>query len=540
MATIGPIYAKASNYNNLANTYGWIGDEGKQAYIGVYSGQQFASRFQFAIPAIGDGRPVEITAAYIKLYRNHDSQTVPSVTVRLDSRSNSVYSSTKLIAGGGTFTTFNLNENQRNALVSKASSEVWFYFDGTGSRARFTGASNSSYTQDQHPNLNITWQYTTSTAKITSGYYDAAISLTVTKAYSNYTHKVEWLLPDKSTVYYSHSLESETSSTCTYYGDNSTAASADTLGDFFKNNATATFYVRLTTMTSDGSTVGSTIYSFTLKRPMGYSLGEIEDCNYDTPATLIFSPDYPTYYHTVKWYIKNEVTPIYSETIQSTGSTDSLQTSFDYFSSLNPEDYFTAYSDFCKASVSLETYTSGGELQGIHSISFRLLKPYEGDRKIIDLSPTPIVMDTSIIITNPITGVNTTLNRFFSDFEEYTLNQLHPIGSIYLSYTSTPPSTLFGGTWVSFSPARTLYTTASVSSTEDTGGSFTHILTIAEMPKHRHKLFQTASTQYPGTSGIAYGRASSGATQTIGSIGLGFSHNNTQPYAVCYMWKRTA
>lgn len=539
MATIGPIYAKASNYNNLGNTYGWIGEDGKQTYIGVHSSQQYASRFQFAIPAIGDGRPVKITSAYIKLYRNQDSQAVPSVTVRLDSRTNSVYSSTKLVAGGGTFTTFNLNESQRNALASKGNSNVWFYFDGMGTRARFTGASNGSYTQAQHPNLTITWQYTTSTAKITSGYYDAAATLTVTKAYSNYTHKVEWLLPDQ-TVYYTHSLGTGTSSTCTYYGDNSTANSAETLGDFFKNSATVTFYARLTTMTSSGSAIGSTVYSFTLKRPTGYSLGEIEDCNYDVPAVLTFSPDYPTYSHIVKWYIKKEATPVHTETIESTGSTETLQASFDYFNFLDPEDYFTIYSDTCKASVSLETYTTEGSLQGIQSISFKISKPYEGNKIVIDLSPEPIIMDTSVIVTSPITEANVTLNNFFTEFEEYTLNQLHPIGSIYLSYNSTSPSTLFGGTWVSFSPARTLYTTTSASSTQATGGSFTHTLTTTEMPKHRHQLYQTASIQYTGTGGVAYGRASSGTTKAIGSAGSGSAHNNTQPYAVCYMWKRTA
>lgn len=536
MAT--PIYAIGSNYNNLNGDLGWISEEGKQVYIGVYSGSQYAGRFQFSIPAIGDGRPVEVSSAYLKIYRNHNSSATPSVQLRLNSRSNSSYSSSKLTAGT-TDSTITLNAAQRKELLSYQNKNLWFYIDGTGTRARFTGHQNGSYTKSQHPRLYIDWVYSSSTATVASKYYDNPVTLTITKAYSNYTHKVEWLLPD-GTVYYTHSLGSATSSTCTFYGDEATNGTAELLGDFFAGGNTATFKVCVTTLTSSGSTVGSKTYSFSLNKPTGYSMGSIQDTDYNLAATLNFTPAYDSYYHIVKWYIKKDSTPIHSVTIPSAGNTDSINTSFSYFGSLNPDNYFTIYSDKCKASVSLETYTAEGNLQGIQSISFKLLKPQENDRKIVELSPVPIILDTSVIVTNPASGINSTLNNFFEDFEEYILDTMRPIGSIYLSYDGTSPSSLFGGTWVSFGQARTLYTTTSVSSVENTGGSFTHTLTQTEMPKHRHQLYRKTSAQYEGTGGTAYGRGSSGSTKATGSTGNGTAHNNTQPYAVCYMWKRTA
>ena len=59
----------------------------------------------------------------------------------------------------------------------------------------------------------------------------------------------------------------------------------------------------------------------------------------------------------------------------------------------------------------------------------------------------------------------------------------YPVGAIYISYYSTSPASLFGGTWLAIT-GRFPYFNAGT----DTGGSNTHTLTEAEMPAHKHRL----------------------------------------------------
>lgn len=58
---------------------------------------------------------------------------------------------------------------------------------------------------------------------------------------------------------------------------------------------------------------------------------------------------------------------------------------------------------------------------------------------------------------------------------------LHPVNSFYISYASTSPASLFGGTW-------TQITGAAIRGNNSVGytGSDTHTLTVDEIPSHRH------------------------------------------------------
>lgn len=63
------------------------------------------------------------------------------------------------------------------------------------------------------------------------------------------------------------------------------------------------------------------------------------------------------------------------------------------------------------------------------------------------------------------------------------LDLIYPIGSIYYSYSSTSPATIFGGTWVQIKdtflrPAES----AGVA-----GGSNSIILSVNNLPAHNHK-----------------------------------------------------
>ena len=157
-----------------------------------------------------------------------------------------------------------------------------------------------------------------------------------------------------------------------------------------------------------------------------------------------------------------------------------------------------------------------------------------------------------------------------------TLNQVYPVGSVYISFENTNPSTLFGGTWESIESGRMLQSTSIASGT--TGGqtsiSYTpsgsvngHQLTVNEMPSHAHSV----SLVYDGGStingNIQFSQAApiGAATYHIGYDGsktmfglsatsyngASQSHSHTftgtqasiatmPPYITVYMWKRTA
>lgn len=122
------------------------------------------------------------------------------------------------------------------------------------------------------------------------------------------------------------------------------------------------------------------------------------------------------------------------------------------------------------------------------------------------------------------------------------LSVVYPIGSIYISVVSTNPNTLFGfGTWTAFGTGRTLVGVdtgqTEFDTVEETGGSKTHTLTVAEMPAHTH----TTAVAGPTNADFGIGRTEVGSNPvTSSSTGGGGAHNNLQPYITVYMWKRTA
>lgn len=129
------------------------------------------------------------------------------------------------------------------------------------------------------------------------------------------------------------------------------------------------------------------------------------------------------------------------------------------------------------------------------------------------------------------------------------LNAVYPVGSLYLSVTSTSPATLFGGTWEAVG-GRFLLGADAAYPAGSTGGEASHTLTTSEMPRHTH----TTAVEYDaGTSSIdawsllvKYGSwETPGTTFTNGSannqfVGSSQPHNNLPPYLAVYIWKRTA
>ena len=141
----------------------------------------------------------------------------------------------------------------------------------------------------------------------------------------------------------------------------------------------------------------------------------------------------------------------------------------------------------------------------------------------------------------------------------FVLDNVYPIGSIYMNVNSTNPGTLFGGTWEQIQ-GRFLLGMSSSYPAGSQGGEASHTLTTAEMPSHEHnpaneagysgfitnsqKAFSIGDMGSQSGSGRYYPFASAefdiSRNTLTGTTGGGKSHNNMPPYLSIYIWKRTA
>lgn len=155
------------------------------------------------------------------------------------------------------------------------------------------------------------------------------------------------------------------------------------------------------------------------------------------------------------------------------------------------------------------------------------------------------------------TKTNTTISQNQSDFNSFkeetntkftttkdeltelidtTLNSIYPVGSVYISLTSTNPGTYLRGTWEQFAQGRTLIGVGSGNDGENTesftvnniGGKYKHFLTLKELGFVDYG----ALLQQNGTViGVhSHTPAGSGAEK----ISL------MQPYYTVYFWKRVS
>ena len=116
---------------------------------------------------------------------------------------------------------------------------------------------------------------------------------------------------------------------------------------------------------------------------------------------------------------------------------------------------------------------------------------------------------------------------------------IYPIGSIYMSVKNVDPSTIFGGTWEQIKD-RFLLAAGDIYTNSDTGGEATHILTINEMPSHKHT-FGSAPDYRPASLGESQYYAGTEETDTeTTATGGGQPHNNMPPYLVVNIWVRRA
>lgn len=122
-----------------------------------------------------------------------------------------------------------------------------------------------------------------------------------------------------------------------------------------------------------------------------------------------------------------------------------------------------------------------------------------------------------------------------------TLQQVYPIGAIYLSVNATNPTTLFGfGTWQQIKDTF-LLAAGDTYLAGSTGGEERHALTIEEMPSHTHTYQRNQFNSSESGSGSAYGATNKTMDQftaTSNPTGGSIAHNNMPPYLTVYMWQR--
>lgn len=129
----------------------------------------------------------------------------------------------------------------------------------------------------------------------------------------------------------------------------------------------------------------------------------------------------------------------------------------------------------------------------------------------------------------------------------YILDNVYPVGSIYMSVNSTNPKNLFGGTWEQIQ-GRFLFGMNSSYPAGSTGGEITHKLTAAEMPTHAHYMASgnaggddtwTPDAGYYLVDSVTDNTTTWWAQIGMNNAGGSEAHNNMPPYLSVYIWKRT-
>ena len=128
------------------------------------------------------------------------------------------------------------------------------------------------------------------------------------------------------------------------------------------------------------------------------------------------------------------------------------------------------------------------------------------------------------------------------------LDDIHPVGSIYMSMNNTNPSRLFGGNWRLIAPGQVLVgvneSSPQFSTPRKTGGEQTHKISIDEMPSHNHQLLTPYTANgggqviVPNIVGNARLSDSTYRCRPTENTGGGKPFNLMQPYLTCYIWER--
>ena len=110
-------------------------------------------------------------------------------------------------------------------------------------------------------------------------------------------------------------------------------------------------------------------------------------------------------------------------------------------------------------------------------------------------------------------NINSNLNNKLNSAD--LLNKVYPVGSIYMSYNSTSPASLFGGTWTQIKD-KVLMSAGDTYTGGSTGGSATHTHTSAA---HTHTVAGHTHTSAAHTHTVAgHTHTTAGHTLTIAEM----------------------
>lgn len=202
----------------------------------------------------------------------------------------------------------------------------------------------------------------------------------------------------------------------------------------------------------------------------------------------------------------------------------------------------------------------------------------------------PISGETKMYVDTEQTFRQIPLIRLYNWLKGNLTKAIYPVGSVYMSFSSTNPATLFGGTWAKVE-GRFLLGSNSTYGVNSTGGEAKHTLNANEMPSHKHNTTVSTAGNHTHTpysssmyfsinkniddassgggivarrrvqtvsSGGAWALTSTGQysditqnqntsttgnhthTVTTTNTGGGAAHNNMPPYVAVNIWKRTA
>lgn len=217
-----------------------------------------------------------------------------------------------------------------------------------------------------------------------------------------------------------------------------------------------------------------------------------------------------------------------------------------------PNDLLEAYNEGCRFAVqddslffvmlknnnaiTLLPITGGGGSGGgggISSINSTILPDGNGN-VVVTASNLPMSSSNNTTIKSAIEAITP------GPSIATIINTIYPVGSIYISTSSTSPATLFPNTTWQPIADRFLLAAGTTYTAGDTGGEAMHTLTVDEMPSHTHEIGFQGNYLSSGDKRRAPNTGSSDSFATTYATGGSQPHNNMPPYLVVYMWRRTA
>ena len=119
--------------------------------------------------------------------------------------------------------------------------------------------------------------------------------------------------------------------------------------------------------------------------------------------------------------------------------------------------------------------------------------------------------------------------KWLYDQMQATASKLYPVGSVYISFNSTDPSTLFGGTWIRLKD-RFLLASGDAYAANTTGGSVTKTIAVSNLPAHNHTVNANGNHSHTATTSTAgnhsHTRGSMNITGDFSGVGQKYGEDN--------------